>query len=131
LSYVGLILLHITERYHFTSQLLIIYFIAVIIVAVLDYVLPVLGSRWFGATRRGFIGSIIGLVLGLFFFPPFGIIVGPFAGAVIAEMSGGMEGRKAVRAGFGTFVGFLTGTLVELVLCLFMTYHFIMEIIRS
>ncbi|MGI8891824.1 MAG: DUF456 domain-containing protein [Bacteroidia bacterium] len=131
LSYVGLLMLHITERYHLSSQLLIIYFIAVIIVAILDYALPILGSKWFGATRKGFIGSIIGLVAGIFLFPPFGIIIGPFAGAVIAEIINGMETKKAVKAGFGTFVGFLTGTLIELILCLFMTYHFIIELIRT
>jgi uncharacterized protein len=131
LSYAGLIILHITERYHFSSQLLVIYFIVVVVVAVLDYVLPILGSRWFGATRKGFIGSIIGLVAGIFLFPPFGIIIGPFAGAVIAEKINGMETKKAFRAGFGTFAGFLTGTLIELILCLFMVYDYIMEIIRN
>ena len=130
LSYIGLLMLHITYRNHFSTQLLVVYFIAVIIVVLLDYLLPLLGSKWFGATRRGFIGSLIGLLAGVFLFPPFGIVVGPFVGAVIAELTGGMETRKAIKAGFGTFVGFLTGTLVELILCLFMTYHFIIEIIR-
>lgn len=129
LAYVALILLHITEKYQFSTQLLILYFIAVIFVVILDYVLPVIGSKFFGATKRGFWGSIIGLVLGIFFFPPLGIIIGPFAGAVIAEISGGMETRKALKAGLGTFIGFLTGTLVELILCLLMAYHFVLQIL--
>lgn len=129
LSYVALILLQITEKYHFSTQLLIIYFIAGIFAVILDYVLPVIGSKFFGATKRGFWGSIIGLILGIFFFPPLGIIIGPFAGAVISEITGGMKTGKALKAGIGTFIGFLTGTLVELTLCLFMAYHFVVQIL--
>ena len=129
LSYVGLLFLHFTERYHFTSNFLVIWAVITIAVYALDYVIPIWGTKKFGGSKRGVWGSIIGLVLGLFFFPPFGIIIGPFAGAVIAELSGGKNQKAAIRAGFGSFVGFLLGTLMKLIASGMMAWYFFAEIV--
>ncbi|HYQ58581.1 MAG TPA: DUF456 domain-containing protein, partial [Draconibacterium sp.] len=91
LSYVGLLLLHFTERYQFSSRFLIIWAIITVVVYALDYLIPAWGTKKFGGSKRGIWGSIIGLLIGLFFFPPFGIIIGPFLGAVIGELGAGKE----------------------------------------
>jgi uncharacterized protein YqgC (DUF456 family) len=69
------------------------------------------------------------LLLGFFIFPPFGIIVGPFLGAVIGEMSSGKETGAALKAGFGSFAGFIAGTLLKLVASGMMTWYFFKELI--
>ncbi|QIA08235.1 DUF456 domain-containing protein [Draconibacterium halophilum] len=129
LSYVGLLLLHFTERYQFSSKFLIIWAILTTVVYALDYVIPAWGTKRFGGSNRGIWGSIIGLVIGLFFFPPFGIIIGPFLGAVIGELTAGKESGDALKSGFGSFMGFLAGTLLKLITSGMMTWYFVKEII--
>lgn len=129
LSYVGLILLHLTERYQFSTKFLVIWGIITVVVYLLDYFIPVWGTKKFGGSKRGIWGSIIGLLVGMFLFPPFGIIVGPFAGAVLGELSGGKQSKEALRSGFGSFVGFLVGTLLKLIASGMMAWYFFVEMI--
>ncbi|MFO7722096.1 MAG: DUF456 domain-containing protein [Bacteroidales bacterium] len=115
-AFVSLLLLQITEKDQrpFSVQTLVIWGIVVIIVTVLDYIVPVWGTKKFGGTRYGTWGSTIGLIIGLFF-APWGLILGPFGGAVVGELLGGQSSSHALRAGFGSFIGFLTGVLLKLV----------------
>ncbi len=124
LSYAGLLLLHFTERYHFSSRFLIIWAVITAVTYLIDYVIPIWGTRRFGGSKQGIWGSIIGLVAGIFFFPPFGIIIGPFAGAVIGELIAGKNSSDAFRAGLGSFIGFLVGTFIQLVAAGLMAWHF-------
>lgn len=128
LSYIGLLLLHFTERYQFSGRFLIVWAIVTVLVYALDYVIPIWGTKRYGGSKWGIWGSIIGLVVGLFFFPPFGIIIGPFAGAVLGELSSGKTSGSAFRSGFGSFVGFLTGTLLKLITSGLMTWYFFKEL---
>lgn len=129
ISYVGILLLHFTEKHQFSSQFLIIWAIIAIVVTVLDNVIPVWGTKKYGGSKKAIWGSMIGLVLGLFLFPPFGIIIGPFAGAVVGELMDGKQGNAALRSGFGAFVGFLGGTLLKLVTAGMITFYFFKELI--
>ena len=129
LNYIGLLLLHFTAKYQFSSKFLIIWAIITIVVYALDYIIPVWGTKKFGGSKRGVWGSVIGLVVGLFFFPPFGIIVGPFLGAVIGELSAGKDSGAALKSGFGSFLGFLLGTLLKLIASGMMTWYFFKELI--
>lgn len=129
LSYVGLLLLHITERYHFSSRFLILWAVITVVVYLLDYFIPIWGTKKFGGSKRGVWGSIIGLVVGMVFFPPFGIIIGPFLGAVLGELSSGKQSHKAFRSGLGSFLGFLAGTLLKLIVSGMMAWYFVAEMI--
>ena len=129
LSFLGLLLLHFTERYEFTPRFLTIWAIITAVVYALDYVIPAWGTKKFGGSKRGVWGSIIGLVVGLFFFPPFGIIIGPFVGAVIGELTAGKDSGAALKSGFGSFLGFLAGTLLKLITSGMMTWYFFKELI--
>ncbi|HZW98589.1 MAG TPA: DUF456 domain-containing protein [Trueperaceae bacterium] len=75
-----------------------------------------LGSRQFGAGRAGVWGGVIGSLVGLFLFPPFGFLVGALAGAVVAELLAGRKSKDALRSGVGAFVGTLGGTVAKLVI---------------
>ena len=129
LSYIGLLLLHFTERYQFSSKFLIIWAIITVVVYALDYLIPAWGTKKFGGSKRGVWGSIIGLIIGMFFFPPFGIIIGPFIGAVVGELTAGKESKAALKSGFGSFMGFLAGTLLKLIASGMMTWYFVKEMI--
>ncbi len=131
ISYVGLIAMHLTEAYGFTAELLAIYGVLSGLVVLLDYVIPIYGSRQFGASQYGIWGTGIGAILGAIFFPPFGIIIGPFLGAVMGEMIKGKNGNEALKAGLGSFIGFLAGTLIKLIVSGLMTYHFIEKLLSG
>jgi len=128
ISYAGMLLLQLTDNPPFESKTLVIWFLVAAGVTLLDYVVPVWGTRKYGGTRKGVWGSVIGLVAGIFFYPPIGIIVGPFAGAVIGEMLAGKQSNDAFRAGFGSFVGLLAGTLLKLIASAWMGYLFFTHI---
>jgi uncharacterized protein YqgC (DUF456 family) len=131
LNYMGLLLLHFTAGYEFSTRFLVIWGIVTIVVYILDFIIPVWGTKKFGGSKRGVWGSVIGLVAGMFFFPPFGIIIGPFAGAVIGELTTGKDSKSALKSGFGSFVGFLTGTILKLVASGMMTWYFGKALIMS
>jgi len=71
-----------------------------------------LGMKRLGTTRRAMFGAAIGALAGLFFGLP-GLIVGPFAGAVLGELTSHRDIRGAGRAGIAAWVGFLIGTVVK------------------
>jgi len=68
------------------------------------------------------------MIVGLFF-GPLGIIFGPFIGAVVGELVVGKNSPDALRAGFGTFIGFLAGTAVKLVVAGFLIFYYIKAIV--
>ena len=85
----------------------------------LDFIASVLGAKKFGATWRGMTGAIIGGIVGLFFNLP-GIILGPFLGAMILEMTGGKEFKVAAKAGAGAVIGLLLGVVGKFSICVMM-----------
>lgn len=134
LSYLALILLHMTRFAQFSTGMLVGWALAVIVVSVLDYVVPVWGTRQFGGTKAGVRGSTVGLILGVILLPMLGVVIGPFGivgilggpflGAWIGELSAGQESGQALRAAFGSFIGFLAGTFMKLAVCLIMAFLF-------
>jgi len=134
IAYLSLIMLELTEDAPFEEDFLVIMALIMIGVTVLDYVVPIWGTKKFGGTKRGLWGSAIGLVFGIIILPItgitlgpfgiFGIILGPFVGAYVGESMGGTESNKAFRAAFGSFIGFLTGTVMKLVYSGIVAYFF-------
>ena len=144
LSYLGLLLLHFTDRVQFSWKFLVIWGVVVAVIQVLDYFIPAWGTKKFGGTKYGVWGSTIGLFVG-FFMGPLGIIMGPFVGAVIGELiyfnrhpqttlseteqNKNSNFNRALRAGFGSFIGLLTGTLIKVICCGVMIAYFVKELI--
>jgi len=125
LSYLGILCLQLLDKPRFESRFLLIWAGIVLVVVVLDYVIPVYGTKKMGGSRRGVLGSLIGLLAGIFLFPPFGIIIGPALGALIGESIGGREGKNPMKAAIGSFVGFMTGVFLKLLVSGFLTMYFI------
>jgi len=80
-----------------------------------DWVAAALGARATGASRWAVVGASLGLVVGMFL-GPVGLILGPAAGAVALEYWRDPDFEKALRAGAGTFLGFLLGSVVKVTL---------------
>lgn len=144
LSYLGLLLLHWTDRVQFSWQFLAVWGVVVVVIQILDYFIPAWGTKKFGGTKYGVWGSTIGLFVGLFM-GPLGIVVGPFIGAVLGELiyfnrhpqttlseteqNKNSNFNRALRAGFGSFIGLLTGTLIKVICCGVMIAYFVKELI--
>ncbi len=129
ISFFGLLMMQLTEKYAFSGKFLIIWAVVATVVTVLDYVVPVWGTKKYGGSKKGVWGSMIGLFLGLIFFPPLGIIIGPFLGAVVGELMAGKQSSEALRSGFGSFLGFLAGTLLKIIASGWMLWEFVAQLI--
>ena len=134
LSFVAVIIVHFTRFADFTPNELIFLGLLAAVVQVLDFIVPAWGTKKFGGSRMGTWGAIIGLIAGLFFLPAFGpfgiftILGGPFLGAYVGEKLEGKNSEKALRAAFGSFIGFLAGTMMKLVAATIIAVYFIREI---
>jgi hypothetical protein len=128
LAYGSLILLQISSYKPFTEKFLVIWALVTVAILIADYYIPIWGTKKFGGTKGGVWGATFGLILGMFFFPPFGLIAGPFFGAFIGEMLNNQDSNKAFRSAIGSFVGFVAGTLMKLGISIVMGYYFITAI---
>jgi len=129
LSYVGILLLHFSRFGNFSKSTLIILAAVAVVVTILDYIVPVWGTRKFGGTKYGMRGATVGLIIGLFLGPA-GIILGPFIGAFVGEMIFKDDPGYALKAGFGSLLGFLTGVGLKLAASFVITFYFVKELIR-
>lgn len=109
----GFLLLRFTDSITIETSFLVVTFIVAALIWVLDYIIPALGTKRFGGTKAGVIGTTIGLIVGLIAPIPGGIIVGAFLGAFIGELINDNNTKKALRAAFGSFLGFITSVFLK------------------
>jgi uncharacterized protein YqgC (DUF456 family) len=119
-SFLSLLTVSFVEGVEHSATFLIVMGIIAAVVFALDYVVPILGTKKFGGSKAGMWGSTIGLLAGLtltlfFNFAFIAILAGPFFGAYIGERIVKTPNKQAWKAAFGSFVGFLLGTLLKLV----------------
>lgn len=119
LSWTALLMLYFTTYVEYDWNLLIITGVAAAVITILDYVIPSLTTKKFGGTKYGIWGCNIGLVISLFGLPfgpqgLLGVAFWPFAGALVGELLNKQTSEKALKSAFGSFVGFLSGTLIKL-----------------
>lgn len=122
IAYVGLLIQQFREPAPFTTKFLLIWAGIVVITLLLDYLVPLWGTKRFGGSKYGIWGCTLGFIAA-FWMGPLGIIIGPFIGAFIGEMIAHQDSQKAFRAALGSFVGFLMGSFLKLVVCFFVLYY--------
>lgn len=121
-AYGGLLLLQATERYQFTVGQLVVWGLLVVVVQALDYVTPILGTKYSGGSKWGNWGCVLGTVAGIFLFVPWGILLGPLLGALVGELLGGKAFGEAMKAGLGAFLGFVVSVVLKVGLCGYFVY---------
>jgi hypothetical protein len=99
------------------------------LVMLLDYVAGIYGAKRLGASRWGMVGAFVGMIVGVVIGTLPGFVVGPLIGAVAFELMIGRKMKDAMRAGLGTFLGFLGGTLMKVVISVIMVGVFIWAIL--
>ena len=118
LSWLGLLLLYLTETVKMNYWVLGISLLITIIISVLDYVIPAQGTKRFGGSSYGVWGTNIGLVVGIFAPIPLGFIIGPFVGALVGELIyNSKDHNRAFKAATGSFIGFLASSFMKFVVC--------------
>ena len=121
LTFIGLVCAYFGSAGSITTSTLWVWGVVTIVVCVMDYILPAYFSRMFGGSKAGMTGATIGIFAGMFM-GPIGVIVGPFAGAVLGEMiSEHRTLEEALKVGFGSFLSFIVGTGIKLVVTVIMT----------
>ena len=115
ISWVGLLVFYLAPSVPVNYWFLgITFFIAVLIYA-LNLIIPAMGTKRYGGSKSGMVGATLGLVIGLFSPIPFGVIIGPFVGAFIGELINKSNRKSALKAAYGSFIGFLASSFMELV----------------
>lgn len=130
LSYIGILLLHFSIYGDFSLTFLIVFAILIVGVSILDNILPVIGAKRFGSSKRGILGAVLGFIVGMFFFPPFGMIIGSFLGALAGELTMGKEFWSSIKASSGTFLGFIVGIGLKIIVSGMMGFYYVVELIK-
>jgi uncharacterized protein len=105
--------------------------VVLVLLTLLSYVFDFLGSyfgaKYFGATKWGAVGAIIGMLVGLFF-GIVGLFIGPAVGAIAGEFIAGKRMIDAGRAGWGSLLGNLGAMLGKLIIALAMITIFLVAV---
>jgi uncharacterized protein YqgC (DUF456 family) len=140
LSYAGLLLLQWSGYGGFSIAFLLVWAAITIAVTIMDNFLPALMTKRFGGSRLAVIGSVLGLIAGMIFFAPAGLIAGPFLGALAGELINNRIRRNkvnnadpdtaavahnnnALKVAFGAFLAFILGTGAKLIIGSLMIYY--------
>lgn len=127
LCYAALLIQQLRTDKPFSFKFLMVWAVIVGVVLLLDYLVPIYGTKRFGGSKYGIWGCSLGF-LAAFWLGPWGIILGPFIGAFIGEFIANKNSQQALKAALGSFAGFLFGTLIKLVTAFVMAYYLFMSV---
>ncbi len=117
LVFAGMLIAAWTDGFqHVGAISLIILGLLAVIALVVDFVAGLLGAKRVGASRLALFGAVVGTLVGIFFGIP-GLLIGPFAGALLGELVAGSTMRRATDVGVAAWLGFLIGAVFKLALC--------------
>lgn len=124
--YAGLFVAAWAEDFtHVGAKALILLGMMTILTYAFDFLAGAFGAKRFGASRRAVIGATLGAIVGIFFGIP-GILLGPFMGAVLGELSNHPNLKVAGLAGIGATLGLILGVAAKLTLAFAMLGIFIL-----
>lgn len=118
ISWIGLLLLYLTKAIPNNWMFLIVTLLIALAVIIIDYAIPAMGTKKFGGSKFGIIGTTVGLLIAIVFpvLGFLGIIIWPFVGAFVGELLNKTHHKKAAKAALGSFLGFLTGTFLKFII---------------
>jgi uncharacterized protein YqgC (DUF456 family) len=126
LSWIGLLLIYFFGGDPMSRTLLFVMLAVTIVVTVVDYLVPAWFTKVTGGSKYAAWGAILGLLAGLIFPLPGGMIVTSLAGAFLAEfLIAGKGAGASVKSSLGAFLGFLSGTGIKLIASAVMLYYII------
>ena len=125
LSYMALLLYHAFIS-SVTINHLIWLALLVLFVTFLDYYMQIYGVKKAGGGKFAIRCSLLGIILGLFLFPPLGILFGAFIGAFIGASFEKGE-RNNIKIAFGAVWGFVLGTLLKLLTSVYLIYFMFLK----
>lgn len=132
IGYVSLILLSLAYKWKaYSTNFLIVMGVITVVVTVLDFILPVYLPKRYGASKFGIWGSIIGMIAGMIFFPPFGLIIGTFVGAVLGELAFNKDKRVSLKAALGVFIGTVASILLKVSVSGIIGFYYFRAVIRG
>ncbi len=128
-SWLGLLILYFTSIVPMNYTFLGITLAIAILIWILDYIIPAIGTKGFGGSTYGVYGTTIGLLIGLFSPIPFGILLGAFLGAFIGEMLHDKKNtRRAFRASIGSLLGLITSATIKFTVAVVYAVLFFMKV---
>ncbi len=111
------------STYFFILQLLVM-----VVIFIVDFFASAISTKKYGGSKQATVGALVGMVAGIIFLGPLGIIIGPFGGSIAAELLLGKDIKQALRVGFGSLVGVIGGTIFKLFAEIIMIIYFFMSI---
>ena len=131
ISWLGILLLFWVPEVEVSSSLLWITLAITLFILILDYIIPILGTKKLGGSKFGMYGAGVGLVVGLLAPIPLGVLIGPFIGAYLGEVIFAKKASQpALKAALGSFLGFLTSTVLEVLASLSFFVIFMYKLIQ-
>jgi len=129
-GWVGLLLLHLTKAVPMDYTFLGITLAVAVIIWILDYIIPSMGTKKYGGTKYGAVGTTFGMIVGFLIPIPLGFIIGAFVGAFIGELIHDKNDyHKAGKGAIGSFWGFLASTTLKFIVSLIFTGLFVYKTI--
>ena len=127
-SWFGLLVLHLTAIIPMNYTFLGITLAVAILIWLLDYIIPAIGTKRFGGSTYGVYGTTMGLLIGLLSPIPFGILIGAFLGAFIGELLyDKSDTTRALKASIGSIIGLITSATLKFIVALVYAILFFMK----
>ena len=125
LSWIGLLIFYLIPGVGMNYWFLGITLVVAVLFYILNLVIPAMGTKKFGGSKKGMIGATIGLIIGIFAPIPFAILIFPFVGAFIGEIINKSDSRTAGKAAFGSFLGLVASSfMVSFAFLILFLYQF-------
>ena len=122
ISWLAILIINLTDAVEFNLNFVLITLSVAVAIGLIDYLIPIIGVKKLGGTKSGQVGTFVGLVLAIIMIGPFGILVGPFIGALIGEMASKKSISDSLKPAFGSLVGVVAGSMIKF--CLTLSYLF-------
>ena len=129
-SWFGFLILYFSSNNIISFKFLIFTLLISILFFLGDFFLPLITAKKFGSSKKGIIGTGVGLFLGFFILGPIGIILGACIGAFIGELMNNKKSEKILGSVVGAILGVLSGIILKLVVSLVFLFIYLEKFIR-